>query len=85
METSTLTSKGQILIPKRIRLIYSFIPGDKVIFMESSEGVLIRPMNKTFFKSFKGILKSTGNLKNEIKKYKAEEMLLEEKMDIRKK
>ncbi len=78
METSVLTNKGQLLIPKRIRNKYGIKSGVKVIFEETDKGVIIRPMNEEYFNSFMGILKSSGNLKEEIKKYKEEEKKLEE-------
>lgn len=73
METSTLTSKGQLLIPKRIRNKYGIKSGGKVIFEETEDGVVIKPMNEHYFKSFRGILKSTGNLKEEMREMKEEE------------
>ena len=78
METSTLTTKGQLLIPKRIRNRYGIKAGVKVILEETDKGVLITPMNEQYFKSFAGILKS-GNLKEEMKRMKAEEKELEER------
>lgn len=78
METSILTSKGQLLIPKRLRTKYGIKSGGKVIFEETDKGVLITPMNEQYFKSFAGILKS-GNLADDMKKMKDEEKGLEEK------
>jgi AbrB family looped-hinge helix DNA binding protein len=78
METSILTSKGQLLIPKRLRTKYGIKSGIKVIFEETDKGVLIKPMNEQYFKSFAGILKA-GNLAEDIKKMKEEEKTLEEK------
>ncbi len=78
METSVLTTKGQLLIPKRIRNKYGIKSGVKVIFEETDNGVIIRPMNEHYFKSFMGILKGDGNLKEETKKMKEEEKRLEE-------
>lgn len=79
METSVLTVKGQLLIPKRIRNKYGIKSGVKVIFDETDNGVIIRPMNENYFKSFMGVLKSTGNLKEEMKEMKTEEKNLEER------
>lgn len=79
METSVLTSKGQLLIPKRIRNKYGIQSGVKVIFEEVSNGVIIRAMNEDYFKSFMGILNSDENLKADIKKAKEEEKKLEER------
>ena len=79
METSVLTVKGQLLIPKRIRNKYGIKSGAKIIFEETDNGVIIRPMNENYFKSFMGVLKATGNLKEEMKQIKAEEKKLEER------
>ena len=79
METSVLTTKGQLLIPKRIRNKYGIKAGVKVIFEETDKGVIIRPMNEEYFNSFMGILKSDSNLKEEMKQYKEEEKKLEER------
>lgn len=79
METSILTSKGQLLIPKRLRNKYGIKSGVKVIFEETDNGVVIRPMNAQYFKSFVGILKSTGNLQQEIREMKEEEKKIEER------
>lgn len=78
METSVLTSKGQLLIPKRLRNKYGIKSGVKVVFEETDKGVLITPMNEQYFKSFAGILKG-GNLAEDMKKMKEEESMLEEK------
>ena len=73
METSVLTSKGQLLIPKRLRNKYGIKSGVKVLFEETDGGVIIRPINEQYFKSFRGMLSSTGKLKEEMKAYKTEE------------
>jgi len=84
METSILTSKGQLLIPKRLRNKYGIKSGIKVVFEETTNGVLIKPMNENYFKSFAGILKS-GDLKEDIKKMKEEEKLYEDrKLNLKK-
>jgi AbrB family looped-hinge helix DNA binding protein len=77
METSVLTTKGQLLIPKRIRDKYGIKSGVKVIFEETDKGVIIYPINQQYFNSFIGILKSDGELKEEMKQHKQEEKKLE--------
>lgn len=79
METSVLTSKGQLLIPKRLRNKYGIKSGVKVLFEETDGGVVIRPINEQYFKSFRGMLSSTGKLKEEMKAYKGDEKKKEEK------
>ncbi|WP_193311621.1 AbrB/MazE/SpoVT family DNA-binding domain-containing protein [Agriterribacter humi] len=85
METSVLTSKGQLLIPKRLRKKYGIEAGVKVIFEEAEGGVVIRPINDQYFKAFRGILTSSGKLKEEIKAMKLDEKKLEDrKLNIHK-
>lgn len=79
MKTSMLTSKGQLLIPKRLRTKYGIKSGVKIIFEETENGVLITPMNEQYFTSFAGILKGTGHLAEEMKQMKTEEKKLEER------
>ena len=50
-----------------------------MVFEETDKGVLLTPMNEQYFKSFAGILKGIGNLKEDIKQMKDEEKILEEK------
>jgi AbrB family looped-hinge helix DNA binding protein len=73
METSIITSKGQLLIPKRLRTKYGIKMGGRIILEETENGVLITPMNEQYFKSFAGILTGTGKLDEDIRKMKEEE------------
>ncbi|MBI2729561.1 MAG: AbrB/MazE/SpoVT family DNA-binding domain-containing protein [Sphingobacteriales bacterium] len=79
METSILTSKGQLLIPRRLRKKYGIEAGVKVIFEETDAGVVIRPINEDYFKTFRGILSATGKLKAEMRAWKEEEKKLEDR------
>ena len=57
MSISTLTSKGQTTIPKRVREHLKIGPGDKLDFVIESEGrVVIRPA-KLDVRELKGLLK----------------------------
>jgi AbrB family looped-hinge helix DNA binding protein len=73
METSITTSKGQVLIPKRIRDRYGIRPGKPVTFIETAEGVLLKPADSNYISQFRGILKKTGDLKKEMKEFHDEE------------
>ena len=78
METSILTPKGQLVIPKRIRGRYGMKGGVKIIFEETKDGILMKPMNEDYFKSFVGILKS-GDLKRDMQEMREEEVAYENK------
>ena len=78
METSVLTSKGQLLIPKRIRNKYGIKSGVKVAFLETPEGVVIKPMDAAYFESFAGLYKDSLPSTEEYKEWKKAEVKLEE-------
>ena len=77
METSILTTKGQLLIPKRIRNKYGIKSGVKVAFLETPEGVVIKPMDAAYFESFAGLFKDSLPSTQEYLKSKKEEIQLE--------
>lgn len=55
MQLVTVTTKGQVTIPKNIREKLGLVPGDKVIFEEDKNAVKVRPAPDFF--SFRGALK----------------------------
>jgi antitoxin PrlF len=61
MPRSTVTSKGQITIPKEVRDQMGLKPGDRVDFVKDRSGRFsLRPIN-TDFRSLKGMIKSPFN------------------------
>lgn len=46
METSRLSTKGQVVIPARLRKKYGFKRGEKVVFIEEDNYVIIKPKTK---------------------------------------
>lgn len=56
METSVLTSKYQVVIPKNIRRKYDFMAGMRVLFQETKDGIIIRPLSKDYYSKRKGLL-----------------------------
>lgn len=63
-----------MLIPKRLRTKYGIKAGVRMVFEETKDGIKIRPMNEQYFRSYAGILSGTGNLKEDMKKMKEEEL-----------
>ena len=43
METTTLSSKGQIIIPKALRDSHNWRPGDKFLIEETPAGLILKP------------------------------------------
>jgi antitoxin PrlF len=51
-----ITSKGQITIPRKIRLALGVKEGDKLIFEENASGFTISPIKeKSLFAKYRGI------------------------------
>jgi AbrB family looped-hinge helix DNA binding protein len=59
MPTATLTSKGQITIPKPIRAVLELEPGDRVAFRVDEEGRVILEAETVDLMSLYGALKPT--------------------------
>ncbi len=57
METSMMTSKGQVVVPSRLRKKYGIKPGLKIAFIERKDGVLLIPMDEAFSPSLWAYLK----------------------------
>lgn len=48
MNTSTqVTDKGQATIPKKLREKYDIEPGDKIIWMDTEEGLILKKRTQT--------------------------------------
>jgi AbrB family looped-hinge helix DNA binding protein len=66
METTTLSTKGQIILPKNIRDSRAWRSGTKFTVEETHDGILLRPMSRlprTKLEDVAGSLKSNGRAK----------------------
>lgn len=70
LETATVTIKGQIVIPAKIRKKHKIRPGTRVCFLEHGNDIIVRPVTDDYIESIKGSLGTNG---------KALKHLLEEK------
>jgi antitoxin PrlF len=62
METSVVTTKGQIVIPKKIRKNLGITKGSKVAFIEKDGKIVLQPLDKSYFESLAGILGTNGKM-----------------------
>lgn len=62
METGTVTIKGQIVIPAKIRKRLGLTKGSTVCFIEGDDEVVIRPLTKNYFEKMAGTLGTQGKL-----------------------
>ena len=62
-ETTRLSSKGQVIIPKAIRETYRWAIGQEFIVEDTGEGILLRPKSpfpRTTVEEVAGCLKYSG-------------------------
>lgn len=60
MDISIVTSKGQVVIPARIRKKYHLRRGTKVAFIEQCGRLVVQRFDKTYFDNLAGILGTKG-------------------------
>ena len=60
MHTSTVTQKGQIVIPAPLRRKLGFEQGTKVVVVETDDGVEVRPLDAHYFEQYAGVLSGDG-------------------------
>jgi len=59
METS-MTIKGQVVIPAKIRQRLGLKKGTKIFVEERDGEIVLRPINREYFQKMSGILKGAG-------------------------
>ena len=74
MHTSTITQKGQIVIPATLRRKLGLEQGTKVVITETKDGVVVRPLTEDAFAQHAGLLRGEG---------KATQALLDERKQER--
>jgi AbrB family looped-hinge helix DNA binding protein len=62
METSVVTTKGQIVVPSKIRKKFNIKKGTKIAFIEQNGKLIIQPLNQNYFDSLAGILGTDGDM-----------------------
>jgi AbrB family looped-hinge helix DNA binding protein len=70
--TSKVTSKGQVVIPKRIREKYGIHPATSIRWVEKKEGILMVPDSEDPITAARGMLKGSGILKVYLQEKKKE-------------
>jgi AbrB family looped-hinge helix DNA binding protein len=54
---STVTTKGQLVIPSKLRRKYSIKEGTQVAFLEQENRLVLQPLTSEFVRSLRGSLK----------------------------
>jgi AbrB family looped-hinge helix DNA binding protein len=58
-ETVRFTTKGQVVIPRRLRKQFEIEDGTKAVVQATPEGILLKPVTAALIKRGRGILKRT--------------------------
>ena len=66
MDSAYVTTKGQLVVPARIRRKYGIKPGTKVYFVEHGDQILFQPVTREFIRSVRGMLRSTDSVGEEL-------------------
>ncbi len=56
-EVSTVTTKGQLVIPSKLRRKHSIKKGTQVAFVEQGNRLVLQPLTAEFIRSLRGSLK----------------------------
>ena len=56
-------SKGQVVIPSRLRKEFEIQEGTRASVTSTPEGIFIRPITRAYIKSLRGSLKGSGVMK----------------------
>jgi AbrB family looped-hinge helix DNA binding protein len=78
MEASVMTSKGQIVVPAKLRRRYGLKPGTKVLFVERNNEILFQPLTKEYVRSVHGMLASETSVTDELLKERSQDKEHEE-------
>ncbi len=56
-EVSTVTTKGQLVIPSKLRRKYAIREGTQVAFVEEENRLVLQPLTPEFIRTLRGSLK----------------------------
>ena len=81
LETVWFTTKGQVVIPLRLRKQFDIEDGTKAVVQATPEGILLKPVTAALIKRGRGILKhaSGKSLAEDWADHKEQERELEER------
>lgn len=79
MTTAVATTKGQIVIPSKIRRRHNIKRGTKLSITEKGDRIILQPLTENYFEKMAGILNTKGKLTKALLEERAKERELEDK------
>jgi AbrB family looped-hinge helix DNA binding protein len=77
-ETSYVTTKGQLVIPARLRRRYGIKPGTKIRFVERDHEILFQPVTREYIRSLCGSLRGAGSATEDLLNERRRERMRED-------
>jgi AbrB family looped-hinge helix DNA binding protein len=81
MNTAYVTSKGQLVVPSRIRRRFGIKPGTRINFVEEGDRIIFQPVTCEYIDSFCGVFKLKSGEKSVVQEFLAERRAEKEKED----
>ncbi|OPY70667.1 MAG: hypothetical protein A4E57_00284 [Syntrophorhabdaceae bacterium PtaU1.Bin034] len=78
VETAHVASKGQLVIPARLRKKYGITSGTAIRFIERENEILLQPVTGDYIRSVRGVLKSKTSATGELLEERSREKKREE-------
>jgi len=69
MNTAYVTSKGQLVVPSRIRRRFGIKPGTRINFVEEGERIIFQPVTPEYIDSFCGVFKLKPGEKSVVREH----------------
>ena len=79
MNTAYVTTKGQLVVPSRIRRRFGIKPGTRVNFVEEGDRIIFQPVTREYIDSFCGIFKLKPGEKSVVQEHLEERRAEREK------
>ena len=64
MNTAYVTTKGQLVVPSRIRRRLGIKPGTRISFVEEGDRIIFQPVTSEYIDSFCGVFKQKPGAKS---------------------
>ena len=72
MNSAYVTSKGQLVVPSRIRRRFGITPGTRVNFIEEGGRIIFQPVTREYIRGFRGLFKRKAGAKSVVQEHLAE-------------
>jgi AbrB family looped-hinge helix DNA binding protein len=69
MDIAYVTSKGQLVVPSRIRRRYGIKPGTRINFIEDQGQIIFQPVTPEYINSFCGVFKQKTGEKSVVREH----------------